>query len=278
MSFKIIVDSCCDLTPAQLREECFLSVPLRIQVGSHTVVDDASFDQADLLWRMKECQSAPRTACPSPAQYLDAFDCGADDVYVVTLSALLSGSHNAAAQARLLWLEEHPNARVHIFNSCSASAGEVLVALKIQELACSGMDFTTVVSHVSRYINEMDTYFVLDTLDNLKKNGRLTKTQALVTSTLKIKLLMGATPEGEICKRGQALSVKQALSKMVSLMAADPKHAGRRLAITHCNCLERAFYLKELALKQCRFEQVVISDTGGIATVYANDGGVVAAY
>ena len=278
MSFKISVDSCCDLTPAQLREECFLSVPLRIQVGSHTVVDDASFDQADLLWRMKECQSAPRTACPSPAQYLDAFDCGADDVYVVTLSALLSGSHNAAAQARLLWLEEHPNARVHIFNSCSASAGEVLVALKIQELACSGMDFTTVVSHVSRYINEMETYFVLETLDNLKKNGRLTKTQALVTSTLKIKLLMGATPEGEICKRGQALSVKQALSKMVSLMAADPKHAGRRLAITHCNCLERAFYLKELALKQCRFEQVVISDTGGIATVYANDGGVVAAY
>lgn len=278
MGFKIIVDSCCDLTPAQLREECFLSVPLRIQVGSHTVVDDASFDQADLLWRMKECQSAPRTACPSPAQYLDAFDCGADDVYVVTLSALLSGSHNAAAQARLLWLEEHPNARVHIFNSCSASAGEVLVALKIQELACSGMDFTTVVSHVSRYINEMETYFVLETLDNLKKNGRLTKTQALVTSTLKIKLLMGATPEGEICKRGQALSVKQALSKMVSLMAADPKHAGRRLAITHCNCLERAFYLKELALKQCRFEQVVISDTGGIATVYANDGGVVAAY
>lgn len=253
-------------------------MPLRIQVGSHTVVDDASFDQADLLWRMKECQSAPRTACPSPAQYLDAFDCGADDVYVVTLSALLSGSHNAAAQARLLWLEEHPNARVHIFNSCSASAGEVLVALKIQELACSGMDFTTVVSHVSRYINEMETYFVLETLDNLKKNGRLTKTQALVTSTLKIKLLMGATPEGEICKRGQALSVKQALSKMVSLMAADPKHAGRRLAITHCNCLERAFYLKELALKQCRFEQVVISDTGGIATVYANDGGVVAAY
>ena len=278
MSFKIIVDSCCDLTPAQLREECFLSVPLRIQVGSHTVVDDASFDQADLLWRMKECQSAPRTACPSPAQYLDAFDCGADDLYVVTLSALLSGSHNAAAQARLLWLEEHPNARVHIFNSCSASAGEVLVALKIQELACSGMDFTTVASHVSRYINEMETYFVLETLDNLKKNGRLTKTQALVTSTLKIKLLMGATPEGEICKRGQALSVKQALSKMVSLMAADPKHAGRRLAITHCNCLERAFYLKELALKQCRFEQVVISDTGGIATVYANDGGVVAAY
>ena len=278
MSFKIIVDSCCDLTPAQLREECFVKVPLTIRVGNHTIVDDDTFDQGELLWRMKESETAPQSACPSPMQYLEAFDCGADDLYVVTLSALLSGSHNAAAQARSIWLEDHPGANVHIFNSCSASAGEVLVALKIQELAQSGMDFTTVVDQVSRYINEMETYFVLETLDNLKKNGRLTKTQALVTSTLKIKLLMGATPEGEICKRGQALSVKQALSKMVSLMAADPKHAGRRLAITHCNCLERAFYLKELALKQCRFEQVVISDTGGISTVYANDGGIVVAY
>ena len=144
MSFKIIVDSCCDLTPAQLREDCFVSVPLTIRVGEHVVVDDASFDQGDLLWRMKESATAPQSSCPSPIQYLEAFDCGADDLYVVTLSALLSGSHNSAAQARNLWLEDHPNSNVHIFNSCSASAGEVLVALKIQELAQSGMDFTTV--------------------------------------------------------------------------------------------------------------------------------------
>lgn len=200
MSFKIIVDSCCDLTPAQLREDCFVSVPLTIRVGEHIVVDDASFDQGALLWRMKESATAPQSSCPSPIQYLEAFDCGADDLYVVTLSALLSGSHNAAAQARSLWLEDHPNSNVHIFNSCSASAGEVLVALKIQELAQSGMDFTTVVSQVSRYINEMETYFVLETLDNLRKNGRLTKVQALVTSTLRIKLLMGATPRGDLQK------------------------------------------------------------------------------
>ena len=279
MSFKIIVDSCCDLSPAQLhQDDCFVSVPLTIFVGDHTFVDDAGFDQSELLWRMKACETAPHTTCPSPAQYLDAFYCGADDLYVVTRSALLSGSHNAAAQARSLWLEEHPNANVHIFNSCSASAGEVLVALKIRELAQSGLPFNTVVDQVSRYINEMETYFVLDSLDNLRKNGRLTRVQALVTSTLRIKLLMGATPEGEICKKGQAMSVKQALGKMVSLMAADAKHVGRRLSIVHCNCLDRAFYLKELAMEKCRFSEVGGGDTGGISTVYANDGGVIAAY
>lgn len=278
MSFKIIVDSCCDLTPAQLREECFIKVPLTIRVGNHTIVDDDTFDQGELLWRMKESETAPQSACPSPMQYLEAFDCGADDLYVVTLSALLSGSHNAAAQARSIWLEDHPGANVHIFNSCSASAGEVLVALKIQELAQSGMDFTTVVDQVSRYINEMETYFVLETLDTLRKAGRLSRVQSLVTSTLRIKLLMGATPEGEICKKGQAMSVKQALNKMVALMADDLKHVGKRLSIVHCNCLERAFYVKELAMKQCRFDEILVSDTGGIATMYANDGGIVVAY
>lgn len=278
MSFKIIVDSCCDLTPAQLREDCFVKVPLTIRVGGHTIVDDDTFDQGELLWRMKESETAPQSACPSPMQYLEAFDCGADDLYVVTLSALLSGSHNAAAQARSIWLEDHPGANVHIFNSCSASAGEVLVALKIQELAQSGMDFTTVVDQVSRYINEMQTYFVLETLDNLRKAGRLTRVQSIVTGALHIKLLMGATPEGEICKKGQAMSVKQALNKMVALMADDLKHVGKRLSIVHCNCLERAFYVKELAMKQCRFDEILVSDTGGISTMYANDGGIVVAY
>ncbi|NCE64314.1 DegV family protein [Pseudoflavonifractor sp. 524-17] len=278
MPFKIIVDSCCDLTPAMLQDPCFAKVPLTIQSDGLTFIDDEQFDQASLLWHMKQSEDAPQTACPSLSAYLDAFDCGAEEIYVVTLSALLSGSHNSAAQARLLYLEEHPKTRIHIFNSCSASSGQVLAALKIRELARQGLDFTEVVSGVSQFIQKMETLFVLETLDNLRKNGRLTRLQAIVTGTLKIKLLMGATPEGEICKRGQALSMKQALSKMVEFMANDLAHIGRILCITHCNCLERAFFLKELALKRCNFQDILICETGGISTVYANDGGIVAAY
>ena len=278
MSFKIIVDSCCDLTPAMQRSGCFTSVPLTIRLGEQVIVDDDSFDQAALLWQMKQSSQAPQTACPSPAQYLDAFDCGADEIYVVTLSALLSGSHNSAAQARQLWLEDHPQTNIHIFNSRSASAGEVLVALKLQELARAGLGFEEVVQQATHYISQLNTLFVLEDLDNLRKNGRLSRLQSVVTGTLKIKLLMGSTPEGEICKRGQALSMKQALGKMLSLMADDPAHEGRILCISHCNCLERAFSLKEQALNACRFSDILISETKGISSVYANDGGLIAAY
>ena len=247
-------------------------------MGDKVIVDDATFDQAELLWRMKESESAPQTSCPSPAQYLDAFDCGADELYVVTLSALLSGSHNSAQQARQIWLEEHPDAKVHIFNSCSASAGEALLAMKIREFASQGLLFQQVIREVDRFSRDMQTLFVLESLDNLRKNGRLTGLQSVVTGALRIKLLMGATPEGEICKKGQAISIKQALSKMVELMVKDAKHVGRTLVLSHCNCLERAFQLKEMVLKACQFRDVVIVETRGISTVYANDGGIVAAY
>ena len=277
MSFKIVVDSCCDLSAQMAKDPCFVKVPLTIRSSGSAFVDDDTLDQGDLLWSMRQSEEAPSTACPAPQTYLEAYQ-GADDVYVVTLSALLSGSHNSAEQARLLLEEERPEVNVHVFNSCSASSGEVLVALKIRELASAGLPFKRVVREVEQFIYQMQTLFVLESLENLRKNGRLTKLQAVVTSALRIKLLCGATPEGEICKLGQALTMKQALSKMVDKVAADATHQGRTLAICHCNCLERAFQVRDLVEAKCNFSAVHILEAGGITTVYANDGGIVLAY
>lgn len=278
MSFKIVVDSCCDLTAQMRKAPCFVWVPLTIRSNGSTFIDDDGFDQADLLWAMKQSEDAPVTSCPAPQAYLDAYRGGAEDIYVVTLSALLSGSHNSAQQARAILEEEAPEVNVHVFNSCSAAAGEMLVALKIWELAKAGTPFKRVVREVEQFIYEMQTLFVLETLENLRKNGRLTRLQAVITGALRIKLLMGSTPEGEICKLGQALSIRQALGKLVDRMAADITHVGKTLAICHCNCLERAFLVKSMVESKCRFAQILISEARGVTTVYANDGGIVAAY
>ena len=279
MGFKIVVDSCCDLTGQMLKDPHFVKVPLTIRSNGSSFIDNETFDQADLLWAMKQSDDAPATACPSPQSYLDAYQGPEDeDVYVVTLSALLSGSHNSAEQAKLLMEEDHPNKNVYVFNSCSASSGEVLVAMKIRELAESGTPFKHVVREVEQFIYRKQTMFVLETLENLRKNGRLTRLQSVITGALKIKLLMGGTPEGEIYKIGQMLSMKQALSKMVDRMAADPAHAGRTLVICHCNCLDRAFQVKEMCEQRCKFGSIVITEAGGVTSVYANDGGIVVAY
>lgn len=277
MSFKIVVDSCCDLTAAMLKDPAFVKVPLTIRSNGSTFVDDETFDQADLLWAMRQSEEAPSTSCPSPQAYLDAYQ-GADDIYVVTLSALLSGSHNSAEQARLLMEEDHPEVNVHVFNSCSAAAGELLVAMAIHRLASTDMPFKRVVTEVEQFIYQMQTMFVLESLENLRKNGRLTKLQSVITGALKIKLFMGATPEGEICKLGQALTVKQALTKMVDKIASDAAHVGRTLAICHCNCLDRAFQVKSMLEAKCKFAHILITEAGGVTSVYAYDGGIVVAY
>ena len=89
---------------------------------------------------------------------------------------------------------------------------------------------------------------------------------------------MGSTPEGAICKHTQALSIKQALSKLTDLMAQDRLHRGRTLCISHCLCPQRADYLRDLAQRRCAFSRILITETRGISTFYANRGGIVAAY
>lgn len=278
MGFKIVVDSCTDPTPAMRTNPVFSFVPLTIHCGQSVFVDDENLSQAELLATMKANEQAPSTACPSPQAYVDAMDCGVEDVYVVTLSALLSGSYNSAEQGKKILQEEKPDVNVHVFNSCSAVSGQTRIALKVQELAESGMAFDALVSEVEKFIAEMQTLFVLENLENLRKNGRLSRLQAVVTGALKIRLFMHATPQGEIGKLGQALSTKQALDKLVSRMAADVKHMGKLLVMSQCNCYERALELKAKIESKCNFKDIIIIDTAGIGTVYAYDGGIVCAY
>lgn len=277
MTYRLICDSCTDLPPEILPDPHITKVPLSIQVGPETVVDDETFRQGELLQKMRAWPDAPKTACPSPSTYLERLIEDGDN-YIVTLSAALSGSYNAAAQAEAIYREEGGRANVHIFNSRSAVSGQAQIALLVRDLAGSGLPFDQVVEQVEAYISRMQTMFVLENLDNLRKNGRLTRVQALVTGALRVKLLCGATRGGEIEKLGQGLSVRQTLARMVSRMAEDPDHVGRRLVIAHCNCPERAEHVRELVRRRCQFGEILIAPAGGIATVYADDGGIVVAY
>jgi len=115
-------------------------------------------------------------------------------------------------------------------------------------------------------------------LDTVRKSGRLTGVKALVTSALNIKPVMGSTDEGTIQHLGQGRGVKKALVKMVDLIVNEVKDPENKvLAISHCNCIQRALEVKEMVLEKMKVKDVIILDTGGISTMYANDGGVVVA-
>ena len=280
MSFKIIGDSCTDPVNGLKDAPEYQMVPLIIRVGDQEYVDNGTLSTNDLIARMAACEVGTGTACPAPQWYMDAFE-GADEIYVVTLSAELSGSYNSAVQAREIYLEDHPDAKIHIFNSHTAAAGQSAEVIKLFELCRAGLSFEEVVEQMDSFIAHLTTVFVLENLDNLRKNGRLNEVQALITSTLRIKLVMEGTPAGTINKIGQAMTMKQALSKMVdAAVKKSEKHGieGRSLVITHCNCLDRATYVRDLILKKLKFERVEIVPAGGISTVYAGDGGIVLSF
>lgn len=276
MEYVIVMDSCGECTARMKEDERVISAPLTLQVDDHIIIDDDTFDQADFLRKVAESPNCPKSACPSPDHYKEAFEKAEKRAYGVTLTAELSGSYNSAMLARDLVLEERPELQIHIFNSRSASVGETLITEKIQECEEKGMEFSEVVETVENYINTQNTYFVLENLETLRKNGRLSNLKAFVASALKIKPVMGATPEGTIIQLDQARGINKALVKMVSYIAEaaeDPEQ--KILGITHCNCPERAEAVKNAILEKISVKDVILLDTAGVSSMYANDGGVI---
>lgn len=276
MSYKIVVDSCGELTKEMKESGRFESVALSMEVGKHQIVDDETFDQADFLKKVAECPECPKSSCPSPERYMASYQCEAERVYVVTLSAELSGSYNSAVLGKNLYTEEYGEKPIYIFNSRSASVGQTLIAKKIVDCEEQGMEFEQVVTEVEEFIERQNIYFVLESLETLRKNGRLSGVKALVASALNIKPVMGRTKAGTICQIGQARGMKKALAKLVDTLVAEAEHPEEKtLAIAHCNCRERAEYVREMIEEKIAVKDVIILDTRGISSMYASDGGII---
>ena len=277
MRYKIVVDSCCELPENWKKDPRFEIVPLGLEVGDYRILDDETFDQAEFIRRVAECPKCPKSACPSPQRYMEAYRTEAEHVYVVTLSSNLSGSYNSAVLGREMYCETYGDKQIHVVDSRSASCGETQIAMKAMEYEEKGFSFGEVVEKLERFRDSMRTYFVLDNLETLRKNGRLSGVKAMVASTLNIKPVMAGTREGTIEQLGQGIGIKKALQKMAETLAKNVNNAQERvLMITHCNNAERAELLKQHILSKINVSSVVIMDTAGVSSMYANDGGVIA--
>lgn len=275
MSFKIVVDSCCELPEEYLQDPRFEIVPLGLEVGDYRIQDDENFDQAEFLKKVAESPQCPRSACPSPEKFREAYCTEAEHVYAITLSSHLSGSYNSAVLGMNLYWEKYGKKQIHVVDSESASCGETQIVKKLVELEEQGLPFEEIVKQIEEFRSNMHTYFVLDNLETLRKNGRLTGVKALVASTLSIKPIM-AGDKGNIVQRGQSIGMKKALRRMAEIIleeVGDDQH--RTLMITHCNAPDRAETIKKLLTDKVQFRDCLIMDTRGVSSMYANDGGVI---
>lgn len=277
MAYKIIGDSCTDITEKMKKEGTVSLVPLTLTIEEEEFIDDETFDQKEFLAKMKASPECPKSACPSPERYMQEFE-GQEECYVITLSSKLSGSYNSAVLAKEMYLEEHPDAKIEIVDSRSASSGQVLLAMKIKEFKENGFSFEEVTKKITEFRKTMETRFVLESLENLRKNGRLSRVTYTICNVLNIRPVMRAD-DGEIVKVDQVRGHNKALMRMVEHIAEDAKSAMKDIVvIAHCNNRERAELVKREILKRVPFKKSFIVETAGVSTLYANNGGIIVSY
>lgn len=275
MNYSLVADSCCDLTNEMREEWGVKSVPLTLTLGEDSYTDDDSLDLPDFVARMRACKSRIGSAAPAPGQYADAF--GTDDVFAVTLSSNLSGSYASAMSGKEI--AEESGAKVHVFDSRSAAAGEVLILLKVRKLIQEGLQKSEIIQKIENFIKEMSTFFVLDNIDNLYKNGRLNRITATLISTLHIRPIMGADREGNISLVSHVQGWKQVVKKLADTIEHTGRDTtGQSLVITHCNNVTFADALKEEIERRYHFSEVLVLPTRGVSSLYANEKGIIIAF
>jgi DegV family protein with EDD domain len=278
MNFKIVADSSCDLTN-ELKDKLKIElVPLKLQLEDKVYIDDKTLDIHEYIKAMTASHEAPKSACPSPQDFINSYT-GEDAIFGITLSKELSGTFQSAQVARDIYLEENPTKFIHIFNSKSASSGETLVALKINELIQLGKSPVEIVEEVEDFIGNMKTFFLLESLEHLAKAGRLKPIIAKVASLLSIKVIASASAEGAIQLNEKVRGYKKAFIRFVDSIGLNGSDfENKTLVIAHCNCLSRAEEFKLEVIKRYQFKEIVIVPMAGLSSTYADDGGLVIAY
>ncbi len=281
MKFQIIADSCLDYTPAIKQSLELQSAPLKITIDDTVYTDDGTLDIDDLLAAMRATRRPIQTAAPAPEEYAELMR-KADASFVITLSQKLSGSYNAAMAGKAIVLEETPDKQIHIFDSKSAAAGELCVAFYLKEQIQKDLSFNDIVHNVTAFIDSVRTFFVLEDLSTLIKNGRIPRMQGKLGTVLMVRPIMGEDGNGEIMPIEKVRGTRQALNRLVRIVAKKTAHLPAKstlLTLSYCNDAERGVELKKKLLQECpALYDVIITPTGGLSATYANNGGVILAF
>ena len=278
MTWKIVAYSGCDYRQLEnlAFDTEFVSVPLKIQVADQVFVDDANLDIDKMMKTMYATSEASKSACPSPDDYLRAFE-GGKHIFVVTITGTLSGSHNSAQLAKNIYLEEHPDTQIHVIDSLSAGGEVDLIVEKINDLINQGLSFEEVVEVITTYQEKTKLLFVLAKVDNLVKNGRLSKLIGTVVGLLNIRMV------GEASETGTLELLQKARGAKKSLQAAYEElikagYTGGRIVMAHRSNEKFCQQLSELLREKYPQADIRIIPTSGLCSFYAEEGGLLMGY
>jgi DegV family protein with EDD domain len=278
--YKVVGDSSTEVDQSFLDLYPTTIVPFKLYLDGIEYVDDQNLDVDQFVETMKKSQDLPKSACPSPNDFLEQFEGEEEEVYIVTISSKLSGTYNSAMVAKQLYESENPGKKfIHIFDSLGAAAGETLVTRMIHEFKKQNLAKDELVAEVSRFIGDMSVLFISESLDNLIKNGRISKWKGLIASTLNILPIMGADENGEIKLVEKVRNSNKAYIRLIEIMQDDIVKKGKKIVtVTHVGNWERANQIKEEIAKIPNVEEIINLKCAGLSSLYADKRGIIVAF
>lgn len=278
--YKIVGDSSTEVDAAFLAQYPIELVPFKLYLDGKEYIDDAQLDVDRFVDAMKLSVETPKTACPSPNDFLEHFECEADEIYVVTISSKLSGTYNSAILAKNIYDSENPGKKmIHVFDSLGAAAGQTLVARKIHEFKNQGYTSEQLIQTMTKFISETTVLFISESLDNLIKNGRISKWKGLIATTLNILPIMGSDGQGEIKLIEKVRNTNKAYLRLIELIQEGITKNGRNLVvITHVGNPVRANQIGEGVKNNSPVNEVITLKCAGLSSLYADKKGIIIAF
>jgi fatty acid kinase fatty acid binding subunit len=261
----VVTDSSCDLEQDDVDSFNIEIVPLTIRFGKEEFTDRQDLSVDDFYQRMADTDDLPQTACPSPGAFEQAFrnarDADAEGVVCLTISSDLSTTFQSALTAAATF---EGRMVVHVIDSRTVSSGLGTLVLEAAKVAAEGADSGTVVRRISDLIPRTHVVAALNTLENLKKGGRIGGATAMVGSLLSIKPVIDLTG-GVVHEAGKARTRKRALHMLYErLGAAGPIE---HVAVMHCGAPDIEQFLDLIAPRFPR-ETIRVGTLGAVVGVH----------
>ncbi len=271
---KIIADSSANITA--LAGVSYQSVPMTIRAGERDFIDDETLDPHELLDYLASYSGKSGTACPSLDCWLRAFE-GADEIFVLTITSSLSGTCASAMAARDVYLQSHPDTKIHVFDTLSTGPEMQLLAERIAALYAMGLSFDVICEKAREYLATTHLLFRLKSLHNLAQNGRVSKLTAGAVGILGIQILSTASSEGTIQPVEKCRGEKKTREAMVQHIL-DAGYRGGKVRIHHAENPDAAGALAASLRERFPEADIEILPCAGLCSYYAERGGVIVGF
>jgi DegV family protein with EDD domain len=275
MTVRIVTDSSCDL-PQQLADQWGITiVPLSIRFGDTEYIDRTTITASEFWEKCAASPVLPETAAPPPGAfeqaYKDLAGAGATSVIVLSLSSALSATMQSAELAAKNLAGQID---VRVIDSRTASMGLGLLVLDCAQKAAAGASADDVVALAGQLIARTHVFAALDTLDNLKKGGRIGGAKAMLATALSIKPLI-AIKDGVVEEAGKQRTRTKALGFLADIVKQQDGNI-ERMSVLHAQCSDIDAFVA--SIKNVYAGDVLISDIGAVIGTHAGEGTIGVAF